>query len=131
MSPFTIAPPGASGKEAWRILFEGYRRFYRMPDDPVVFETVWAWIQDPAHPTECLLAHDASGHATGLAHFRDLPRPPSGSNAGFLDDLFVAEHARGPGAAEALGNAVAGNGRTRRRACLRRFPPANTHSPRA
>src|SRR3546814_2269544 len=131
MSPFTVVPPEASDKEAWRILFEGYRRFYRMPDDPAVFETVWGWIHDPAHPTECLLAHDASGHVIGLAHFRNLPRPLSGSNAGFLDDLFVAEPARGSGAAEALVNAVAEIGRTRGWAWLRWFTAENNYRARA
>lgn len=131
MSSIAVAPPGAEDETSWRVLFEGYQRFYRMPEDPNVAETVWGWIHDPAHPTECLLARDGSGRAVGLAHFRALPRPLSGSEAGFLDDLFVAEDARGTGAAEALIEAVAALGRARGWSWLRWFTAEDNYRARA
>jgi hypothetical protein len=94
-------PPLPEDKAAWSELFQGYRRFYKMPDDAAVIETVWNWIHDPGEATECLLARDGNDHPIGLAHFRDLPRPLSDSRAGFLDDLFVHEDHRGSGAADA------------------------------
>lgn len=121
MSEITVAPPTPEEKPAWKALFIGYRRFYEMPDDDAVVETVWEWVCDPDHPTECLLARDADGTPIGLAHFRDLPRPLSGTLAGFLDDLFVAEDARGRGAADALVGAIAEIGRTRSWSWLRWF----------
>jgi GNAT superfamily N-acetyltransferase len=121
MTDIRVAPPNPEDHAALRALFEGYRRFYEMPDDPSVLDTVWGWIHDPEHPTECLLARTPDGRPIGLAHFRDLPRPLSGSLAGFLDDLFVKEAMRGSGAADALVQAVAEIGRARGWAWLRWF----------
>lgn len=121
MANIKIEPPTSDDKAAWASLFQGYRRFYEMPDDPDIIERVWAWINDPAHQTECLLARDGSGQPIGLAHFRSLARPLSGTEAGFLDDLFVAEAHRGSGAADALVNAIAEIGRSRNWSWLRWF----------
>ena len=121
MATIQIEPPAPEDKAAWATLFQGYRRFYEMPDDPDVIERVWGWIHDPAQQTECLLARDASGQPIGLAHFRSLARPLSGTEAGFLDDLFVSEDARGSGAADELMNAIAEIGRSRGWSWLRWF----------
>lgn len=121
MAQITVGPPLPEDEAAWSELFQGYRCFYKMPDDPAVIETVWTWIHDPREATECLLARDANAHPIGLAHFRDLPRPLSGSRAGFLDDLFVRGDHRGSGTADALVNAVAQIGRERDWAWLRWF----------
>lgn len=121
MGQISVGPTLPEDKEAWQSLFEGYRRFYKMPDDAAIVETVWQWVNDPTHATECLLARDENGQAIGLAHFRDLPRPLSGSSAGFLDDLFVPEEHRGGGAADELINAISAIGRARNWAWLRWF----------
>lgn len=121
MATIRIAPPTNEDKAAWAALFVGYRRFYEMPDDPDIIERVWGWINDPDHQTECLLARDESGRPIGLAHFRSLARPLSGSEAGFLDDLFVEPGSRGSGAADALINAIAEIGRDREWSWLRWF----------
>lgn len=126
----SVAPPTHADEDAWRALFEGYRRFYEVPADPSVAGRVWGWIHDPAHPTECLLARDAGGRIVGLAHFRDLPRPLTGTSAGFLDDLFVAEDARGTGAAEALVAAIAETGRARGWSWLRWFTAEDNYRAR-
>lgn len=121
MPQIAVGPPLPEEHEAWRELFIGYRRFYKMEDDDDLVARVWSWIHDPEHPTECLLARLPDGTAIGLAHFRDLPRPLSGSNAGFLDDLYVREDHRGSGAADALVETLADMGRTRNWAWLRWF----------
>jgi len=131
MAEITVDAARPEDKEAWRVLYEGYQRFYQMPDDPQVAETVWQWIHDPAHVTECLLARGAAGRPVGLAHFRDVPRPLSGSTAGFLDDLFVAPEQRGEGCAEALIAAVAAIGRERGWSWLRWFTAEDNYRARA
>lgn len=130
MAELTVDPPGPADKEPWRELFEGYQRFYKMPENREVAETVWEWIHDPAHPTECLLARDASGRAVGLTHFRDVPRPLSGTSAGFLDDLFVDPEMRGGGYAEALIEAVSAVGRERGWSWLRWFTAEDNYRAR-
>jgi len=132
MVRFDIGPPVAAEREAWRVLFEGYRRFYKQPEDPAVADAVWAWIGNPASPVECLVAREhGTGRLVGLAHFRDLPRPLSGQVAGFLDDLFVDPSIRGGGVADALIAAVAAEGRKRGWAWLRWFTAEDNYRARA
>lgn len=131
MAEITVDPPRPEDKDAWRELYEGYQRFYKMPESPQVAETVWQWIHDPSHVTECLLARDPSGRVVGLAHFRDVPRPLSGATAGFLDDLFVAADVRGEGTAEALIAEVSAIGRERGWAWLRWFTAEDNYRARA
>ena len=131
MAQLTIDRPRPEDKEAWRELYEGYQRFYKMPENPEVAETVWQWIHEPAHVTECLLARDPEGRVVGLAHYRDVPRPLSASTAGFLDDLFVAPDARGGGYAEALIDAVSAIGRDRGWSWLRWFTAEDNYRARS
>ena len=131
MAEITVDRPRPEDKDSWRELFEGYQRFYKMPEDPQVAETVWQWIHDPAQATECLLARDPAGRAVGLAHFRALPRPLSATTAGFLDDLFVAADVRGSGFGEALIAAVSAIGRERGWSWLRWFTAEDNYRARA
>jgi GNAT superfamily N-acetyltransferase len=62
---------------------------------------------------EALVARSASRGVVGLAHFRAMPRPLSGSVAGFLDDLFVAPELRGQRVADRLLAAIGEIGRQR------------------
>ena len=89
-------------KAEWRRLFNGYAEFYQVPMDDTIAERVWHWLLDPDHVLEGLLVRDLDGAALGLAHVRACPRSLSGSNMGFLDDMFVLPEARGTGAADAL-----------------------------
>lgn len=131
MTDLLVEPPQPADKTAWCDLYEGYQRFYKMPENPQVAETVWQWIHDPTHATECLVAREPSGRVVGLAHFRALPLPLSGSEAGFLDDLFVTPEARGSGAADALIAAVGAIGRERGWSWLRWFTAEDNYRARA
>jgi GNAT superfamily N-acetyltransferase len=106
-----VIPIAAEHRAAWEALYAGYAAFYRVDQTPEMRETVWRWLNDPAHEVQGLVAIDASGKMVGLAHFRPFARPLSAATGGFLDDLFVSEDARGSGAAQALIRAVADAGR--------------------
>jgi len=112
MEDLTIGPPQAADYADWRRLYEGYATFYKMPMTDAIAQTVWGWLNDPAHPLEALLAR-ADGRVVGLAHFRPMPRPLTGSTAGFLDDLFVDPRLRGQRVADRLIEAMAETGRAR------------------
>lgn len=112
MSEITIGPPEQADKPAWRVLFEGYATFYKRPMNDAISDTVWGWLHDPAHPLEALIARDG-GKPIGLAHFRPMPRPLTGTTAGFLDDLFVDPAYRGRKIADQLIDAMAATARTR------------------
>jgi GNAT superfamily N-acetyltransferase len=95
MDDITIAPPRAEDKADWRRLYDGYAAFYKMPMNDEIAERVWSWLGDERHALEALVARDGTGRLVGLAHFRAMPRPLTGTTAGFLDDLFVDPAARG------------------------------------
>jgi GNAT superfamily N-acetyltransferase len=113
MADIVIAPPRAQDFTDWRRLFEGYATFYKMPMTDQIAGTVWQWLLDPAHTLEALLAREGDGRVRGLAHFRAMPRPLTGSTAGFLDDLFVDPAWRGRRVADRLIAAVAALGHER------------------
>ena len=107
-----IRRPVAGDRDAWGALYAGYADFYRVEQTEAMRERVWGWIHDPAHETGALVA-ESDGKLVGLAHFRPFARPLSASTGGFLDDLFVDPQARGSGAARALIEALADEGRAR------------------
>lgn len=109
---FDIRGPESADFDGWRRLYEGYATFYKMPATPAVIQTVWGWLLDPDHALDALLAV-RGGSVIGLAHMREMPRPLTGSRAGFLDDLFVDPAVRGGGVADALLAALRAHGAAR------------------
>ncbi len=106
MANFRISFVTENDKAQWRVLFNGYADFYSVPMDDATAERVWAWLLDPGHVLEGLVARDEGGAIVGLAHVRACPRPLGGCDIGFLDDLYVLPEARGSGAADALFEAL-------------------------
>lgn len=102
----------ASDRAAWDRLYAGYAAFYKMVQTDEMRDRVWAWLMDPAHGTEGLVA-ELDGKVVGLAHYRSFARPLSASVGGFLDDLFVDPDLRGSGAAAALIKGLEDLGRAR------------------
>jgi GNAT superfamily N-acetyltransferase len=113
MEDISIGPPQPADYADWRQLYQGYATFYKMPMDDVIAGRVWGWLLDPGHELEALLARTAAGRVVGLAHFRPMPRPLTGTTAGFLDDLFVDPAERGRRVADRLIEAMAELGRAR------------------
>lgn len=95
MEQMTIAPPRADDYSGWRRLYDGYATFYKMPMTDEIAGRVWSWLLDPQHVLEALVARAGDGRVVGLAHFRAMPRPLTGTTACFLDDLFVDPSRRG------------------------------------
>lgn len=87
---------------AWRPLYRGYATFYKRDITDAILDQTWAWLHDPAHPLEGLVAVAPDGKLVGLAHYRPQPKPLQGNDAGFLDDLFVDPDQRGRGVGRQL-----------------------------
>jgi GNAT superfamily N-acetyltransferase len=106
----TIRPLAASDRAAWEELFKGYADFYRVEQTQDMRDTVWGWLHDPDHSSNCLVA-ELDGAVIGFTHFRPFVSQLRAATNGFLDDLFVDPAKRGAGAAQALIDAVAAEGR--------------------
>lgn len=111
--PIRVVSAGPEHRADWDELYAGYAAFYGVTQTVAMRDRVWSWLMDSGHEVEGLVALDGAGRAVGLAHFRAFARPLSATTGGFLDDLFVAETARGTGAAEALIRRIAAIGRDR------------------
>jgi GNAT superfamily N-acetyltransferase len=106
----TVRPLAAVDHAAWNTLFQGYATFYKVEQTQVMRDTVWGWLNDPAHSSNCLVA-ELEGTVMGFTHYRPFVSQLRAATNGFLDDLFVDPATRGSGAAQALIDGVAAKGR--------------------
>jgi len=89
-------------------LMRGYCDFYGVhPSDDALLSMARTLIADPACEGTQLIARDESGGAVGFATIFWTWSTLSASRIGVMNDLFVAEDARGTGVAEALIEACA------------------------
>jgi ribosomal protein S18 acetylase RimI-like enzyme len=96
----------ADDKESWQQLYYAYARFYKMPMDQSILDSIWSWIFDQNNKFYALIAKDEKGEALGFMHFRAMPSPLRGAEVGFLDDLYVVPEARGMGVVDSLYQAL-------------------------
>ena len=95
-------------------LMRGYCEFYEVsPSDDALLEMSRTLIADPEHEGVQLIARDDEGAAVGFATIFWTWSTLSASRLGVMNDLFVAETARGGGAADALIEACAEKCRAR------------------
>jgi GNAT superfamily N-acetyltransferase len=106
-----IREVSAADRPEWERLYQGYAEFYKVTQTAEMRQTVWGWINEAGHETQCRVAAAPQGHLLGLAHFRPFARPLSATTGGFLDDLYVEPEARGTGVVDALIEAVRAEGR--------------------
>jgi GNAT superfamily N-acetyltransferase len=95
-------------RAAWEPLWAGYLEFYNSELPRAVTDTTWKRFHDPAEPMQCLVAEDDDGALIGFTHIVFHRGTWAIGDFCYLEDLFVAEHARGRGAARALIEAVYG-----------------------
>ncbi|MEX2455348.1 MAG: GNAT family N-acetyltransferase [Rhodospirillaceae bacterium] len=101
-----IDTPRADDRTAWEALYRGFRDFYRLAENPQAIDTVWGWVVRPGGPLEGRVARTDAGALVALMHFREVPRPFHGVMGGYLDELFIADSARGEGIADAMMDAL-------------------------
>lgn len=87
------------------MLWDGYNAFYGRSGETALSEetvlTTWARFFDGYEPVHCLIAESA-GRVVGLAHYLFHRSTIRIGPSCYLQDLFVAETARGAGAGRAL-----------------------------
>lgn len=101
-----IRPLAAADRQAWGPLWQGYLDFYRTELAAEVTYITWARLLDPAEDMHCLVAEAAAGEMIGIVHYLYHRVTWAIADRCYLEDLFVAETARGAGAGRALIEAV-------------------------
>ena len=81
-------------KKNWIKLYCGYAKFYKVPMNQDILDTLWGWILDNNHIVNGI-CYELDSNIVGIAHYRTMPRPIKGKYIGFLDDLFVDPEFRG------------------------------------
>jgi GNAT superfamily N-acetyltransferase len=103
-----VRPAQRRDEQAWRGLWDGYCRFYQVEIAGSVTDLLWRRICDHNFPIHALIAEDRAGRAAGFANYVLHPYTWGTGLICYLEDLFVAEAARGQGAGSALINALIG-----------------------
>jgi GNAT superfamily N-acetyltransferase len=102
---FAIRPVGKGERAAWEPLWRGYQTFYEVVLSEEVTDKSWERLHDPAEPMFILGAY-VDGKLTGIVHYLFHRSTWTIGNYCYLQDLFVAEEARGLGLGRALIDAV-------------------------
>lgn len=102
----TIRRLDESDRAAWDPLWQGYLSFYEVTLESAITEETWRRLIDPAADMHGLGAFDGVGAMTGIVHYLFHPVTWSVAPRCYLEDLYVAETARGAGAGRALIEAV-------------------------
>ncbi len=96
-----IRPLRPDERAAWEPLWNGYLTFYETAVSRDVTDTAWRRMHDPAEPMFGLGAY-ANGALVGIVHYLFHRSFWAIGNYCYLQDLFVAESARGKGAGRQL-----------------------------
>lgn len=101
MADVTVRPPCAADETAWWRLWSGFQAHFggNVPD--AISTRTWQLVLDGNSPLHGLLA-EAGGSVYGMVHYSFTPFAWTASPVCFLQDLYVAEAARGTGAGRAL-----------------------------
>ncbi len=91
----------AGDKSAWQELFFAYLKFYEASPSDVNSELLWDRLTNSEPQIQGLVA-EANGVVIGIVHFHYQLSTWSETSHCYLEDLYVAEGARGKGAARAL-----------------------------
>ena len=100
-----IRPLRPDERADWEPLWNGYLTFYETSLPKKVTDATWARLHDPSEPMFALGAY-ADGRLVGIAHYLFHRSCWTIGDYCYLQDLFVAEDARGIGAGRALIAAV-------------------------
>lgn len=91
----------SSDREQWEPLWQGYLRFYDTSLPAGVTESTWSRITGGDPAMGCLVA-EMDEHVVGFLHWVTHPTTWTTTPACYLEDLYVAEPARGAGVGHAL-----------------------------
>ncbi len=100
-------------KSDWLPLWQDYLTFYETELAPDVTEDTWARLVLPTGNIQGLAVTSDTGELIGFAHYLLHPGTWGPGPICYLEDLYVAESARGSGAGRALIEELAIRGRAK------------------
>jgi GNAT superfamily N-acetyltransferase len=100
-----IRPLEPGDRAAWDPLWQGYLAFYNATLSPETTDTTWKRLNDPAEPMFALGTF-VDGKLLGIVHYLFHRSCWTIGDYCYLQDLFVADSARGLGLGRALIEAV-------------------------
>jgi len=100
-----IRPVGQDERDAWNPLWAGYLAFYKSTLTQDVSDLTWHRFHDPEEPLFALGGY-IDGELMGIAHYLFHRSTWATHRYCYLEDLFVADAARGRGLGRALIEAV-------------------------
>src|SRR5262249_19592595 len=95
----------ADERADWEPLWTGYQAFYKTSLPQETNDATWLRLHDPAEPVHALGAY-VDGRLKGIVHYLFHRSTWSIGDYCYLQDLFVAEDARGHGLGRVLIEAV-------------------------
>ena len=105
MLKIDIRPVSLGERADWERLWTGYLEFYKTSVPPRTYDVTWARLHDPNEPMHLLGAY-VDGKLAGIVHYLFHRSCWTPGDYCYLQDLFVAEHARKLGLGRALIEAV-------------------------
>lgn len=102
MSTTLIRPIEPRDEARWRVLWDGYTRFYEREPDEAVTRHTWARILDPQSPVHAIVAEDDAGMVIGIANYLLHENTSTLTPVCYLQDLFVDPDARAHGAGKRM-----------------------------
>ena len=100
-----IRAVGRDERAAWEPLWAGYLTFYKATLPAKNTDVTWQRLHDPSEPMHLLGAY-VDGKLTGIVHYLFHRSTWMPDDYCYLQDLFVADTARGLGVGRALIEAV-------------------------
>jgi GNAT superfamily N-acetyltransferase len=96
-----VRPLGEDERDAWNPLWQGYLAFYKSALAREISDLAWSRFHDADEPLFALGGY-IDGRLCGIAHYLFHRSTWAHNRYCYLEDLFVAEDARGCGVGRAL-----------------------------
>lgn len=97
MSQVSIRTIEPRDEARWRVLWEGYCRFYERELSEPITQHTWSRIMDTASPVHAIVADDANEGVIGISNYIIHDNTWTLTPVCYLEDLFVDPAQRGAG----------------------------------